>query len=167
MDMTQDDETPASARMQMESFGRHVLLLGPRPVDEILAIARSYHARAGDERPFMPLTWAGMPDRVVESEIFGHVRDGFPGAFRDKPGALEVAAGGTLVLMDDVETLPPAVTSRLTRALMTRHASRLGRQDALYPLDVSLVGTLTRSLDRSADHALTQLCAYFTIIHTA
>jgi len=164
--MTQNDENLASARAPVEPLGRHVLIVGARNVDEILAIARAYHARAGGDGPFVPLTWAGLPDPVVESEFFGHVRDGFPGAFRDKPGAVEVAAGGTLVLIDSVETLPSVLTSRLTRALMTRHASRIGRRYTPYAVDISIVGTLARPLDSSADHALAKLCAYFTTVHT-
>jgi transcriptional regulator with GAF, ATPase, and Fis domain len=164
--MTQHEENPAWARAPLESVGRHVLIVGARNVDEILAIARSYHARAGEDRPFVPLTWAGLPDPVIESELFGHVRDGFPGAFRDKPGAVEVAGGGTLVLIDSVETFSSVLISRLTRALMTCHASRMGRRYTPYVFDVSIVGTLARPLDSSADHALTKLCAYFTTVHT-
>ena len=143
----------------------HVLILGARNVDETITIARRHHAHAGEGRPFVPLTWAGLPDVLIESEILGHVRDGFPGAFREKPGALEIAAGGTLVLLDGVETLPSSVTARLTRVLMTGRASRVGSLYATYAIDVSLVGTLRRPIDARADPALTRLCACFTILN--
>jgi two-component system nitrogen regulation response regulator NtrX len=61
-------------------------------------VARTVHAlsRRAD-RPFVPVNSAGLPETLLESELFGHIKGSFTGAYRDKPGKLELADTGTFV----------------------------------------------------------------------
>jgi DNA-binding NtrC family response regulator len=158
--MPTSDENPAASDRDTPA---HALIIGARSLDTVLVVARRLHGARG-RGPFVHVPWTlGQPATLAESEIFGHVRNGFRGAFRDKPGALELAAGGTL-LLEHLDELPARVAEQLTCALVTGRASRIGSPDADYPVDVSVVATVSRPLDGRLDPILTSLCAHFTII---
>jgi DNA-binding NtrC family response regulator len=89
-------------------------------------VAREIHTTgAGEERPFIAVSCPSLPETLVESELFGHVRGAFTGALRDRAGAFELANGGTLFL-DEVGDLSPAAQAKLLRALETRTVRRVG-----------------------------------------
>ena len=102
-------------------------------------VARALHAgSARASGPFVAVNCAALPETLFEIEIFGHVAGAFPGA-QDKPGKLEAASGGTLML-DEVEAMPPAFQPKLLRALQERTVERLG-ENRLRPLDLRIVAT--------------------------
>jgi transcriptional regulator with GAF, ATPase, and Fis domain len=82
------------------------------------------------DAPFLKIDCASLPSELVESELFGHERGAFTGAVARKPGRLEMAQGGTIVL-DEVAALAPAVQAKLLRVLEERHFERLGGTDLL------------------------------------
>src|SRR5687768_6349396 len=62
-------------------------------------VANAIHNSSGRaQRPFVAVNCAGLPETLLESELFGHVKGSFTGAYRDKPGKLELAAQGTMFL---------------------------------------------------------------------
>ncbi len=94
-------------------------------------LARWIHEHgARRDSPYLKIDCASLPSELVESELFGHERGAFTGAFARKPGRLELAHGGTIVL-DEVAALTPGTQAKLLRVLEERTFERLGGTDTL------------------------------------
>lgn len=114
-----------------------VLLLGESGTGKELA-ARTIHRRSTrKERSFVAVNCGALPEALVESELFGHVKGSFTGAHTDKPGLFEEASGGTLFL-DEIATLPLQLQVKLNRALEEREGRRVGATQS-YPIDIRLI----------------------------
>ena len=101
-------------------------------------VARAIHDlsnRAG--KPFVPVQCAALPETLLESELFGHVRGSFTGAVSTRQGLLEEANRGTLFL-DEVSTLSPAIQVKLLRVLQERTVQRIGSNNPIQ-LDLRLL----------------------------
>ena len=108
-------------------------------------VARALHRyshRAG--APFMAINCASLPDSIAESELFGHERGSFTGAYERKAGVFESAHGGVLML-DEVGELSAANQARLLRTLQERVIMRVGGTRTT-PVDVRVVGATNRDL---------------------
>jgi two-component system, NtrC family, C4-dicarboxylate transport response regulator DctD len=115
-----------------------VVLTGETGTGKELA-ARALHAESPRrDGPYIALNCAALPEALFEHEVFGHASAAFPGAV-EKPGKLEAACGGTLVL-DEVEAMPLALQAKLLRALQERMVERLG-ENHLRPLDLRVIAT--------------------------
>jgi len=89
-------------------------------------VAREIHFMSGkDDNPFIAVSCPAIPETLIESELFGHVRGAFTGATEDKPGCFELADGGTLFL-DEVADLSAGAQAKLLRVLETRSLRRVG-----------------------------------------
>jgi len=121
-----------------------VLVLGETGVGKEL-VARALHDRSARHRgPFVAENCSALPAELMERELFGHVQGAFTGADRDRPGLLELANGGTLFL-DEVGDMPPALQSKLLRALQERSIRRVGGSDAI-ALDLRLLAATHKDL---------------------
>jgi len=108
-------------------------------------LARALHAASARfGRPFAALQCGALPEPLLESELFGHVKGAFPGAVREHPGLMHSAQGGTLYL-DEVGDLPLALQAKLLRALQERQARAVGATQSLC-VDVRVVAATRRDL---------------------
>jgi DNA-binding NtrC family response regulator len=107
-----------------------VLVTGERGVGKnvIAAAVHRWSPRSG--RRFVTIPCTTRPEHLLESELFGHVRGAFTGAWRDKPGVLEAADGGT-TLLDEVGELPLEVQAKLLRFLEEHRFERVGGTETI------------------------------------
>ena len=108
-------------------------------------IARLLHQISPQrDAPFVEVNCAAIPEALFESELFGHERGAFTGAARQRRGRFELAQGGTLFL-DEVGELPPALQSKLLRALQEKRITRVGGEQDI-AVDARVVTATNRDL---------------------
>jgi DNA-binding NtrC family response regulator len=109
-------------------------------------IAREVHGASARARgPFVAVNCAGLTETLLESELFGHVKGSFTGAFRDKPGKLELAHRGTLFL-DEVGEMSLRMQALLLRFLEQGELQRVGDTGRAARVDVRVVAATNRNL---------------------
>jgi DNA-binding NtrC family response regulator len=106
-----------------------VLLRGESGAGKELFAQFIHHHSRRATRPFLAVNCAALPEPLLESEMFGHRRGAFTGAVRDKPGMLEAADGGTLML-DELVEMPKPVQAKLLRAIQDGVVRRVGSETA-------------------------------------
>ncbi len=137
------EQTDAAARSEAK-----VLITGESGSGkEIVAHLLHRGSRRGRRRMAV-LNCAGVPDTLLETELFGHARGGFTGAFRDRPGLFETAHGGTAFL-DEVGEMSPRMQGVLLRFLETGELQRVGSPRVDMRADVRVVAATNRVL---SDH---------------
>jgi len=98
------------------------------------------------KKPFVPINCGALPEGLLESELFGHVKGSFTGALRDKKGRFELAHGGTLFL-DEVVDLPKVLQSKLLRVLQEGTIERVGDEKTI-SVDVRIISAANRDLKK-------------------
>ncbi|MDH3259240.1 MAG: sigma-54 dependent transcriptional regulator, partial [Deltaproteobacteria bacterium] len=122
----------------------NVLILGESGTGKEL-VARAIHNKSDrGEGNFVEINCAAIPESLLESELFGHVKGAFTGAVSSKQGLFEVANGGTLFL-DEIGEMPVSLQGKLLRALQERAFRRVGGND-LKRVDVRIVSASKRNL---------------------
>ncbi len=109
-------------------------------------VARAIHSNSNrSQEAFVAIDCNSLPENLLESELFGHVKGSFTGATHSKPGLFSVASGGTLFL-DEIANLSMATQAKLLRVLQQREVTAIGGTKAT-PIDIRLVAATNRALD--------------------
>jgi two-component system response regulator GlrR len=133
----------ADARLVAAS-GASVLIQGESGTGKAL-LARAIHAASSRYgRPLVALNCRALPEQLLESEFFGHVKGAFPGAVREHTGLFQSAQGGTLFL-DEIGDMPLALQAKLLRALQERQVRPVGATQSV-EVDVRVISATHRNL---------------------
>jgi DNA-binding NtrC family response regulator len=126
-----------------------VLILGESGTGKEL-VARAVHQKSERAKgPFFALNCAALPKDILENELFGHEKGAFTGSTNEKPGAFEMADGGTIFL-DEVAEMAPDIQVKLLRALESRSVRRLGGKREI-AVDIRVVAATNRDLHKALD----------------
>ena len=124
--------------------GARVLIAGENGSGKEL-VARAIHRQSTRaDQPFVEVNCAAIPGELIESELFGHMKGSFTGAFADRPGKFEQADGGTLFL-DEIGDMSAAAQSKVLRALEEGMVTRIGATKAV-SVDVRVIAATNKTL---------------------
>ena len=122
-----------------------VLVTGESGVGKELVAAAIHAESPRVQRPFVAVNCAGIPETLLESELFGHVKGSFTGAYRDKPGKLEMAAEGSIFL-DEIGEMTLRMQGLLLRFLETGDVQKVGAHRTDGRVDVRVIAATNRNL---------------------
>jgi two-component system response regulator PilR (NtrC family) len=123
----------------------NVLILGESGTGKEL-VARAVHDTSSRrDRPFVVINCGGIPDNLLESELFGYMKGSFSGAYADKPGLFEVAHGGT-VFLDEIGELPPFLQVKLLRVVQEKTFLRIGGSREI-TVDARIISATNQDLE--------------------
>src|SRR5437588_938069 len=124
-----------------------VLVTGESGVGKELVAHAIHRASPRAGRPMIAVNCAGLAETLLESELFGHVKGSFTGAYRDKLGKLELAAGGTMFL-DEVGEMTPRMQALLLRFLESGEVQPVGGDSMHRRVDARVIAATNRDLEK-------------------
>jgi two-component system response regulator PilR (NtrC family) len=129
--------------------------IGPTPASVLIygdsgtgkeLVAQAIHNQSKvHEKPFVPITCSAIPESLLESELFGHVKGAFTGAITNKIGLFELADGGS-VFLDEIGELTQLIQTKLLRVLQERELKRVGGTDTI-KVNVRIIAATNRDLE--------------------
>ena len=130
----------------------NVLITGESGTGKEL-VARAVHSgSARKNRPIVTVSCSALPETLLESELFGHVKGAFTGAYRDKIGRFEAANGGTIFL-DEIGDISPAIQLKLLRVIQEKVIERVG-DSRLIEVDMRIISATNRDLRKLVEQGI-------------
>ena len=123
-----------------------VLITGESGVGKELVAEAIHKHSARASGPFRAVNCAGLPETLIESELYGHVKGAFTGAVKDREGRAKSADGGTLFL-DEIAEIPTETQAKLLRFIETRSFEPVGSAETI-AVDVRIIAATNRNLER-------------------
>jgi len=123
----------------------NVLIQGETGTGKEVMARMIYEKSNRSDKPFVAINMPAIPDELMESELFGHVKGAFTGAVSDKMGKFEQANGGTIFL-DEISELNYSLQSKLLRILQERELNRLGSNKTI-KLDLRIIAATNKNLE--------------------
>ena len=126
------------------------------------SLARYVHeASARRDKPFVAVNCAALPEHLLESELFGHVKGAFTGAATSRAGKFELAEGGTL-LLDEIGEMPLSLQPKLLRAIQEREFERLGDTRSLR-VNIRVIATTNLTLLKMVEESTFRADLYYRL----
>jgi Nif-specific regulatory protein len=141
--------------------GSSVLIIGESGTGKELFAEQIHLAGGRSKEPFIRVNCAAIPDSLIESELFGHVKGAFTDAFQDRTGRFEKAHGGSLFL-DEVGELPLSTQAKLLRVLQSGRFEPLGSSESVN-VDVRIVAASNRDLEAAMDQGTFREDLYYRL----
>ena len=139
----------ASQIAQVADSDASVLITGENGTGKEVVARNIHFASPRAAGPFVTVNCAAIPDELIESELFGHEKGSFTGAFERRIGHFESAEGGTLFL-DEIGDMPQAAQAKVLRALETHEITRVGESRAV-PVDIRVIAATNADLARAVE----------------
>jgi DNA-binding NtrC family response regulator len=125
-------------------------------------LARYIHELSDrSERAFLSINCGALPESLLESELFGHIKGSFTGAVRDRDGLLVAATGGTFFL-DEIGEMSPSTQVKLLRAIQEREVIPVGATKAV-PVDVRIIAATNRDLEEEISRGAFRSDLYYRL----
>ena len=128
---------------------------------ELIAQFIHQHSRRSS-RPLVAINCAALPETLLESEMFGHVKGAFTGAIRDKPGLLESANGGTMFL-DELIEMPKPIQAKLLRVIQDGVVRRVGSETTDAVVNVRFIAATNRPVEEAVRSGLLREDLYYRL----
>jgi two-component system response regulator PilR (NtrC family) len=122
----------------------NILILGESGTGKELVASAIHKNSSRSTMPFMAINSGGIPENLLESELFGYMKGSFTGAYADKAGLFEIAKGGTIFL-DEIGELPPVLQVKLLRVVQEKTFRRIGGAEDI-KVDVRIISATNQNL---------------------
>lgn len=123
----------------------NILILGESGTGKELVAHAIHDNSLRVEMPMVAINCGGIPENLLESELFGYMKGAFTGAYADKPGLFEMARGGTIFL-DEIGELPPVLQVKLLRVVQEKTFRRIGGAENI-KIDVRIISATNQNLE--------------------